>query len=289
MKEKIGDLRTGPACEACSQGRSRVVVNGVGFDPLTTTDEFDAQVHKFVACGASHVVHFLSAHPTVIARDVSAYRELLGNGDLVVADGAPIALSMRLRGCPAIRVTGTDGFDRVCRNGISNALRHYFVGCPDSETASIFEEEVRRRHPGIVICGIVVPPFRSYTEPELAQLAAEISRSRADVVWIGTGTPKQDVLAHRLRLLSVAPVIASIGAVFDFVAGTKARAPRFIRMLGMEWLFRFVLEPRRLWYRYLIGNSRFVGGVVADALKSGLAANPALAVRGRDRKRRRPT
>jgi N-acetylglucosaminyldiphosphoundecaprenol N-acetyl-beta-D-mannosaminyltransferase len=96
------------------------------------------------------------------------------------------------------------------------------------------------------------------------RLTENIRASGATVLWIGLGAPKQDVLAHRLRALNAAPAIVCVGAAFDFVAGAKPRAPAFVRALGLEWLFRLMLEPRRLWRRYLFGNTQFVAGVLTD-------------------------
>jgi N-acetylglucosaminyldiphosphoundecaprenol N-acetyl-beta-D-mannosaminyltransferase len=195
---------------------------------------------------------------------VETYRNLLNSGDLVVSDGTPIALTIRAKGHRAHRVTATDGFLRACADGMSRETRHYFLGGASEAVATAFRERLRMLFPEISIAGFEVPPFRPYTNRELASLAAQIRASCADVVWVGLGAPKQDLLAHRLRVLEAAPAIVCIGAVFDFVAGTKPRAPSLMRAVGLEWLFRLVLEPRRLWRRYLIGNTQFVAGVLSD-------------------------
>ena len=109
------------------------------------------------------------------------------------------------------------------------------------------------------------------------QLVASIVGSDADVVWVGLGAPKQEVLSHRLRAAKVAPAIVTIGATFDFVAGTKPRAPKLLRACGLEWLFRVTLEPRRLWRRYLVGNVQFVAGVLAEGI-GGRKSVPTLRV-----------
>jgi N-acetylglucosaminyldiphosphoundecaprenol N-acetyl-beta-D-mannosaminyltransferase len=261
--EHLGDLHWSAPCARCSRERELVEVNTVEFDVLTE-ESFAAAVVQFLECSRSHVVHFLAAHPTVVARRLETYRNLLNSGDLVVSDGTPIALMIRAKGHRAQRVTATDGFLRVCADGISREMRHYFLGGASETVATAFRDRLCRLFPKIIIAGFEVPPFRAYTNEELASLAAQIRASGADVVWVGVGAPKQDLLAHRLRVLEAAPAIVCIGAVFDFVAGTKPRAPSFIRAVGLEWFFRLVLEPRRLWRRYLVGNTRFVAGVLSD-------------------------
>lgn len=253
-------------CEQCAPKRELVSVNGVSFDVLTV-DAVSTTIGQFVDCGSSHVIHFLAVHPTVVARQVPAYRRLLSNGDLVVSDGAPIALTMRAKGRRARQVTGTDAMIRACADGLSHARKHYFVGGANREVADALCRILRSSFPGIDIVGFEIPPFRPYDDEELAVLASAIKSSRADIVWVGLGVPKQDVLAHRLRMLGAAPAIATVGAAFDLVAGTKRRAPKLVRAIGLEWVFRMMLEPRRLWRRYLEGNTGFLVGVLSESLR----------------------
>lgn len=266
---KLESLSIGAECAPCGSKREIEVVNSIGFD-VTDADAFVRTCLDYVRCGASHVVHFLAVHPTVVARDAPAYSRLLNSADMVVPDGAPIAAVMRLRGRRAERLTSTDGFLRLCTDPRSHQLRHYFVGGATPERVQMLLSRLEHLAPRLVIAGAVAPPFRPYTDSELATLVAAIRESCTDVVWVGLGAPKQELLAHRLRSSNAAPVIATIGATFDFVAGTKRRAPRWVRALGCEWLFRFLQEPRRLWRRYLVGNARFVARVAFDQAGSVL-------------------
>jgi N-acetylglucosaminyldiphosphoundecaprenol N-acetyl-beta-D-mannosaminyltransferase len=266
LAEHLADVQWTSPCDRCAAQRSLVTINTVAFDVLTE-DAFSAAITQFKDCGSSHVVHFLAAHPTVVARQVPAYRDLLGSGDLIVSDGTPIALTMRTKDRRARRITSTDGFFRVCADGLSHGLRHYFVGGANEAVANAIRENLHTSFPGIEIVGFEVPPFRPYDNHEFDTLVSAIKASNADVVWIGLGAPKQEVLSHRLRTASAAPAIVTIGATFDFVAGTKPRAPKLLRACGLEWLFRVTLEPRRLWRRYLFGNAQFVAGILADGIR----------------------
>lgn len=253
----------------CRGPVSGTLVNGVRIDAVSPTGLVD-QVESFLACGLaggrSHVVHFLAAHPTVEARSDAAYRLVLNEGDLNVPDGMPVALAARMQGARGDRLPGTDSLHIVARWGLRRQLRHFLYGATD-ETLAQMRSNLERLYPGISIAGQEAPPFRTVTDEELDATVATIRTSTADVVWVGLGTPKQDLVGARLREREAAPVIMCVGAAFDFVAGVKRRAPVWMQRAGLEWLFRLLSEPRRLWRRYLVGNTRFVLGVVSDLLR----------------------
>lgn len=239
-------------------------VNGVRIDPVTPS-QLLARVDSFLSCDRSHVVHFCAAHPTVEARRDETYRAQLNDGDLNVPDGAPVAWAARLQGFRAERLPGTDSLHLVARWGIGRELRHFLYGSTE-ETLAQMRTNLERVYPGIRIVGYEAPPFRQVDDAELDATVAAIRRAQADVVWVGLGAPKQDVIGDRLRARSAAPVIMCVGAAFDFVAGTKRRAPAWMRRVGLEWLHRLLTEPGRLWQRYLVGNTKFVLGVATDLL-----------------------
>lgn len=112
--------------------------------------------------------------------------------------------------------------------------------------------------PGLAVAGIDCPPFRDLSGDELARVRTRINESAADIVWVGLGTPKQERwMAENIGAVN-APVLIGVGAAFDFHAGAKRQAPRWMQQAGLEWLFRLATEPRRLWKRYLINNPSFI-------------------------------
>ena len=117
--------------------------------------------------------------------------------------------------------------------------------------------------PGIEIVGIESPPFRPLSEREEAELVERVHRARPDIVWVGLGTPRQDLFVDRFRD-RLGAILVAVGAAFDFLAGAKRQAPAWMQDRGLEWAFRLAMEPRRLWRRYLVGNTRFVCGVLKD-------------------------
>ena len=242
------------------------LVNGVRLDPLSERD-LPGVIERLLACGRSHVVHFLPAHPLVVARRDPEYRALLNGGDLNLVDGASVALALRLYGRRAPRTTGSGALELLSSWGVQAGVRHYLYGGTPEAVEGLCRR-LEQEHPGIEIVGAESPPFR---EPSAGDLAAARDRMRAagaQLAWIGLGSPKQDRVAGRLCELGAAPVLLCVGAAFDFVSGEKRRAPQWMQRAGLEWLHRLLSEPRRLWRRYLLGNPAFVAGVLLDRVHS---------------------
>ncbi|MGZ8630032.1 MAG: WecB/TagA/CpsF family glycosyltransferase [Actinomycetota bacterium] len=256
--------RDAPPTHTCVRSSSRTHVNGVRIDPVTPA-EFLSTVRSFLGCGASHLLHFCAAHPTVEARQDPEYRDLLNRGDLNLPDGMPVAWAARTKGAPTLRLTGTDAMNLVTSWGVQQGMKHYLYGATE-DTLALLRENLEEAHPGIEIVGVESPPFRPISDEEVDATAERIAAADADAVWIGLGAPKQDVIGDRLRERNAAPTLYAVGAAFDFIAGTKRRAPGWMSRLGLEWLYRLASEPGRLWKRYLVGNTRFVLGVASDRI-----------------------
>ena len=204
-------------------------------------------------------VHLCNAYTLALAdRDVVLHA-LLRRATLNFPDGKSVVWANRLqyrdRRPPTARVYGPDLMRDVLRLGQPAGLRHYLVGGTPQVLAAL-AGRIRRDYPDAHLVGAESPPFRELTATERAAQAGRIRHSRAQVVWLGLGTPKQDWEAARLA--SELPVLAvAVGAAFDFLAGAKRQAPPWMRRNGLEWCFRLAQEPRRLWRRYLFGNVRF--------------------------------
>jgi N-acetylglucosaminyldiphosphoundecaprenol N-acetyl-beta-D-mannosaminyltransferase len=248
-------------------------VNGVRIDSVTP-EHFVETLSTFLSCGHSHVVHFCAAHPTVEARNDPSYRAVLNVGALNVPDGMPVAWAARLFGSKTERLAGADGMLLTAEWGSQRALRHYLYG-GTPETLELLQRRLVELHPDIVIVGAESPPFRPLDDEEVAASVRRMQDAGAQAVWIGLGAPKQDLMALRLRKLHAAPLILCVGAAFDFVAGTIPRAPRWMRRSGLEWAYRLVSDPRRLWRRYVLGNPQFIAGVVSDRVRPNGSARVA--------------
>jgi N-acetylglucosaminyldiphosphoundecaprenol N-acetyl-beta-D-mannosaminyltransferase len=178
---------------------------------------------------------------------------------LVLADGAPLLWAGRLLGAPLPeRVAGSDLFPELCRAAAERGHRLFFLGGRPG-AAEGAAEVMRRAHPGIAITGTSCPPFGFEHDPEENARIVEAVRSAApDILFVGLGSPKQEkwILANR-SLLGV-PVSIGVGVTFEFVAGMVRRAPLWMQTAGLEWLWRLIMEPRRLWRRYLVEDTRFL-------------------------------
>jgi N-acetylglucosaminyldiphosphoundecaprenol N-acetyl-beta-D-mannosaminyltransferase len=129
------------------------------------------------------------------------------------------------------------------------------------------ERSLKAKFPGLNVVGTLSPPFAPQALPLDADTAARINAAGADIIWVGLGSPKQDVWNALNRAALNAPVLIGIGAAFDFLSGMKPQAPEWMQALGLEWLFRLWCEPRRLWRRYLIGNAHFIWLLAINGLK----------------------
>ena len=146
---------------------------------------------------------------------------------------------------------------RDVRKGAHNGHRHYFYG-GSPRVVEAMVSRLTQRFPGLTVAGYRSPPFRPLTPEEDAADIQAINEARPDFVWVGLGMPKQDkwIVQHVGKIQAAA--LLGVGAAFDFVAGIKPRAPLWMQRSGLEWLFRLMIEPRRLAHRYLVYNSIFV-------------------------------
>ena len=219
-------------------------------------------VDRLIAGQARGAVHLCNAYTLSLAsRDPSLVAQL-NRGSLNVADGKPVVWIARHLGYKHMtrRVYGPELMERSLSSGIVSGTRHYLYGSTPAVLASL-STEIQRRWPEALVVGAESPSFGGMSESDIESAAQRFETAEADLVWVGLGTPKQDVIAAQLAQKSDLTFVA-IGAAFDFIAGTKRQAPRMMREHGLEWLFRLASEPRRLWKRYLLGNAIFLFAVV---------------------------
>lgn len=193
-------------------------------------------------------------------------RRIHNAAGLVVADGVPLAWLSRIMGArQADHVRGSDLMLKMCERSAKRGHSQFFYG----GALGVAEKLVSRLHgqfPSLKVTGVYAPPFRSLSPEEDSAIVDYINSAKPDIVWVGISTPKQErwMSEHRRRL--DAPVLIGVGAAFDFHAGLKKQAPRWMQKSGLEWLFRLISEPRRLWRRYLINNPWFLWLVLLQLL-----------------------
>jgi len=196
------------------------------------------------------------------------YRDIINNADMVTPDGMPLVWIGKLRGNKIIeRTYGPDLMVKFCQLSQQRGYRHFFLG-GTPETSSRLQENLKRQFPELNIAGSVSPPFRAIDTSEDQTVLEQINEAKPDVLWVGLGSPKQDYWMRKHREKLDVPVMIGIGAAFDFHAGVKKQAPRWMQRMGLEWFFRLCCEPKRLWKRYLVGNSEFIYYLFKDLLSN---------------------
>ena len=233
-------------------------------DYARTLDWIDAAVRA----RARSYVCVAAVHTVMASREDAQLRDAVLGADFTVPDGQPLVWALNLLGHDlSSRVYGPELMDRACARAVREGHRFYLYGGRTQGALAELARLLRLRHPGLQVVGGHAPPFRELSAAEEAAVAADIRRSRADVVWVGIGVPRQEKWMARMRPRLDAPVLIGVGAAFDFHAGIVAQAPEALQRAGLEWAFRLWQEPRRLWRRYLRYNPRFVGGFARQYLR----------------------
>ena len=218
-------------------------------------------VDDMVAAGERGYICVSNVHAVMAAQEDPALRDALLGSSLNVPDGMPLVWALNLLGHPLRdRVYGPDLMARACERAAASGQRFYLYGGRNQGALVQLTFNLRTRYPGLQIVGGYSPPHRPLTREEEASVIQEINRSGADVVWVGIGVPKQEKWMASMRRKLDAPVLVGVGAAFDFHAGLVPQAPALLQDAGLEWAYRLMQEPRRLWRRYLRYNPRFVAG-----------------------------
>jgi len=245
---------------------ARYDVLGVRFAALQIEDVI-ARAQQWIAeRRGTHFVTVSNVHSVVESRHDPRFRRTLNTADLNVPDGMPIVWLGRRRGhvLPR-RVYGPDLFIEFCRDTQHKQYRHFFYGGAPDVVASLVEK-LKATFPEFQLAGYHSPPFRPLTADEDRQAVEMINSASPDVLWIGLGCPKQELWMEQHRPLLHVPVMFGIGQAFDIYAGKLRQAPRWMRENGLEWFFRLLLEPRRLWHRYLVYNTQFILVLLVESL-----------------------
>jgi N-acetylglucosaminyldiphosphoundecaprenol N-acetyl-beta-D-mannosaminyltransferase len=199
-------------------------------------------------------------HGVAESRNDPRFRDVLNAAGLVIPDGMPLVWLGRLQGHSQLkrRTPGSEVMEAVFRATGSKYSHFFYGGVPG--IADLLAKTEHERH-GIRVAGTYCPPFRPLTEAEEKEVQAMVRAANPDILWVGLSTPKQEKWMYEHRDKIQVPVMLGVGAAFDMNTGRLKRAPQWMQNSGLEWLFRLVIEPRRLWRRYLIEGSRFAWAV----------------------------
>jgi len=197
---------------------------------------------KYVAVTGMHGISEVLRDP--------ALRDVLNHAGLVVPDGMPLVWLARWHNLPIrARVTGAELMQAFCEQ-TGSRYRHFFYGGAPGVAEDLAQKLTRRFR--ISVAGTYTPPFRPLTDQEELEIAAKVAAASPDILWVGLSTPKQERWMHAHNLTLRVPVMLGVGAAFDMHSDRLRRAPKWIQGMGLEWFYRLLAEPRRLWKRYLV-------------------------------------
>ncbi|WP_127836929.1 WecB/TagA/CpsF family glycosyltransferase [Clostridium prolinivorans] len=232
----------------------RIHMLGCYIDALTM-DETIEKIKQIIKSKkyTQHVV--INASKAVLMQKDKKLTEIINNCELINADGQSIVWASKLLGKPLPeRVTGIDLFNNLVKEAAKEGYRIYFFGAKE-EVVKRVVEIYKEKYPNLNIAGYRNGYFK---EDESLQIAEQIRNSRPDILFVAFSSPKKEYWINEYLKIMKVPFVMGVGGSFDVVAGVTKRAPKWMQNLGLEWFYRFIQEPRRMWRRYIIGNFKFV-------------------------------
>jgi N-acetylglucosaminyldiphosphoundecaprenol N-acetyl-beta-D-mannosaminyltransferase len=224
---------------------------------ITNYDHACDRISSWARAQQSCYIIAANVHVVMTAYWSSGYRQVLNHAALVTPDGMPLVLALRWLGWPqATRVYGPDLMLHCCQRAAQEGLPIYLYGGTETMLEKL-QTNLAVRFPKLKIAGAYSPPFRDLTQDEEQQALERIHQSGAAIVFVALGCPKQERWMARQQG-QLHAVMIGVGAAFGFHSGEVRQAPRWVMALSLEWLYRLMIEPKRLWKRYLINNPAFV-------------------------------
>lgn len=244
--------------------RRRMLLMNTCIDTLSW-DAMLGRVARWARQRESRYICFCNVHSLVTGRSDPAFRKAVLDADTAAPDGMPVAWLMRRRGVlMQERIDGPGLMWRYAEQAALDGTPIYLYGSTETTLRKLMER-LRYSFPGLVIAGHYAPPFRALEAHEEQSVVDGIVESRARVVFIGLGCPRQELWMAKISP-QIPAVLLGVGAAFDYHAGTLKRAPVWMQKIGLEWLYRLMAEPRRLWRRYLVTNALFIAYALRDSL-----------------------
>jgi N-acetylglucosaminyldiphosphoundecaprenol N-acetyl-beta-D-mannosaminyltransferase len=250
--------------------REAGMVLGIPIDRKSLVDVVQESMRAIERRTPQRVFACANPHSLVVAQQDTDFHSALTHADRVGASAVARWAGIHI----GPRITGTDYFQ-----GVLHALRRcnggrvFFFG-----SSQLVLDRIAKRFasdfPSLTLCGVLSPPFGTWSEMENLRMVKAINDAKPDVLWVGMTAPKQEKWVEANRRQLNVPVIGSIGAVFDFYAGTYSRAPELVCDIGLEWAYRLILEPRRMWRRNFISGPKFIWLVLRRHIFSTHSTSP---------------
>ena len=266
-----------PADDTDQQPSRPETVDVVGMPVAITSYERTLDwIDACIAAGAREYLCVAPVHLVMLAWEDPEVRIAVGGAGMIVPDGQPLVWALHALGARgASRVYGPDLMAAACERGARTGRKMYLYGGKNDGALVQLTLNLRRRYPGLEIVGGYSPPYRPLEVHEEEAVASDINASGAEIVWVGTGQPKQEIWMANMRHRLEAPMLVGVGAAFDFHAGLVQQAPKGVQDAGLEWAWRLSREPGRLWHRYLRYNPMFVSQFTRQLIRRRRSGPPA--------------
>lgn len=244
---------------------AKAPVVGIRISTTSYQEVLDCLEHR--ERDAPLAVAVCNVHSVMTARRDRELRAAIEGSEMATPDGVPLVWALRATGHrEQQRVYGPELMRLCLIDGQERGWRHYFFGS-SPETLDALAAAVAGLAPAAEVVGAESPPFRPQTDEEEAASLERIRASGADMVWVGLGMPKQELWMHRVKSELPGVALLGVGAAFDFLSGGVRQAPPWMQRAGLEWLYRLIQEPRRLWRRYILNNPLFLVLMIAQTVR----------------------
>lgn len=234
----------------------------------STFEEFTQKIAEIAETKKNITIFPVSVDVLIKSKKDSKFDDVLKRASFLTPDGMPIVWASRLLGKKLkSKISGSDLFPALCKEAAHRKLKVYFLGAQPG-IAQKARKVLQKQNPELNIVGTYSPPIGfENSEEENRKILDLLVQSQPDILFMGVGAPKQEKWMHKhLKHLNI-PVSVAVGASFDFVAGSVTRAPRWMQNIGLEWFFRLCKEPRRLWKRYVVGNTIYFWLVLKEIIR----------------------
>lgn len=237
--------------------RDFVVCGIVGVCAMTKKQLID-EVFALPVVPVSATIDLAGVPAVISAKENNEIAQMYDRATMTIIDGMPIVKIGRRKGFNCERCAAPDIMGPIFKESIKQGKTHYFYGGKDNDVLSKLRFNLERDYPGIKIVGMYSPPFRPLTAEEDDAICKEINELNPDFLWVGIGAPKQEMWMWKHQEKIHNTIMLGVGAGFNFFAGTLDKAPEWMEKASLEWLYRLLKEPKRLWRRYILGGAKWI-------------------------------
>jgi len=239
---------------------TRKKIIGIGISNINSYQQIIREIKSFLLeKRSSNYITVNNVHTLIMAKQNHNYRKVIENAYMALPDGKPLSVYANIKYKESmVRITGPTLFKKILEDPKNANLKHFFFGSSES-TLNILCDKIQSQYYSAIVVGKISPPYKdNFTPNENKKFLSEINSANPDIVWVSLGAPKQENWMYQNHKYLKNGLMIGVGAGFEYMAGNIKRAPNWMRKMSLEWFYRLIQEPRRLFSRYLISNSKFI-------------------------------